>query len=363
MNTIFGDKAKVFLRRGLALCACIMLAAVCFGSFIGCGGTHVSSEADGAQRGDEADGEYGVWARRDVRLRIVATVFPAYDWTRETLGEQVGDVELTLLLDGGVDMHSYQPTADDIIQIATCDMFIYVGGESDEWVEKVLAAAVNPDMVIINLLDVLGEDVKEEERVEGMEPGHEHGAILGHEEEAEADEHVWLSVRNAKILCAQIALELEKLDSAHAVEYEQNVTEYIARLDELDAAFQCTVWEGKADTLLFADRFPFRYLTDDYGLNYFAAFPGCEAETEASFETVAFLAKKVDELNLHGILVVDDSDRKIAETVISGTEAKDQEIFVMDSMQSVTRKEAEQGMTYLSVMEENRKVLERVLAE
>lgn len=377
----------MFLRKGacrmgkwLARVLCIVLAAACFvgcgakderdpGELYGEGETHneadeAENKANGAQNRKSGMDETRSGTNAAVTpFRIVATVFPAYDWTREILGEQVGDVELTLLLDGGVDMHSYQPTADDIIRIATCDVFIYVGGESDQWVEKVLSAAVNPDMVIINLLDVLGEDVKEEERVEGMEAGHEHGAIFGQEEEAEADEHVWLSVRNAKILCAQIALELEKLDSAHAVEYEQNVTEYIARLDELDAAFQCTVREGEADTLLFADRFPFRYLTDDYGLNYFAAFPGCEAETEASFETVAFLAKKVDELNLHGILVVDGSDRKIAETVISGTEAKDQEVFVMDSMQSVTKKEAEQGMTYLSVMEENRKVLERVLAE
>lgn len=348
--------------KWLARVLCIVLVAACLA---GCGAEDERAPGETAKP-----------------FRVVATVFPAYDWTREILGEHGGDVELTLLLDGGVDMHSYQPTADDIIRIATCDMFIYVGGESDQWVEKVLSAAVNPDMVVINLLDVLGDDVKEEELVEGMDAGHGHeghaeedgvqaedwthlaeGIFAKGEEGSEMDEHVWLSVKNAEVLCSHIASLLAAANPAHAVEYEENAKAYLARLKALDAAFRNTVEEGEKNVLLFADRFPFRYLTDDYGLEYFAAFPGCEAETEASFETVAFLAGKVDELELPCVLTLDGSDGRIARTVISGTKAKDQGILTMDSMQSVTWEDTENGATYLSIMEENRRVLEAALSK
>lgn len=300
-------------------------------------------------------------ARQETKLQIVATIFPVYDWTREILGEQGKSAEhtqLTLLLDKGVDMHSYQPTVDDIVKIGSCDLFIYVGGESDEWVEEVLHAAVNPDMIVINLLETLGDRAKEEEIIEGMESAHAHEEG----EEHESDEHVWLSVRNAKYFCSVIAEALMKLDAENADLYQENAMNYAARLDELDAQFLRTVEEADKHTVLFADRFPFRYLTDDYGLEYYAAFPGCEAETEASFETITFLAGKVDELGLSCVLTMEGSDQKIAATVAANTKKQNPYILSVNSMQSVTAEEIEDGMTYLSVMEDNRSVLEKALS-
>ena len=297
------------------------------------------------------------------KLQVVTTIFPAYDWTREIVGDQAENVELTLLLDQGVDMHSYQPTVNDIIKIGSCDVFIYVGGESDKWVDEALQAAVNPDMVVIDLLETLGEGVKEEEIIEGMEEkhGHSFGEEHEHENEPEKDEHVWLSIQNAKYFCGVIADALAESDTAHAVSYQSNARDYETRLDKLDQQFQKTVGETSQRTLLFADRFPFRYLTDEYGLDYFAAFPGCEAETEASFATITFLAGKVDELGLPCVLTIDGSDTKIAQTVISNTQKKNQKILSVNSMQSVTREEIEDGMTYLTVMEKNRKAIETAL--
>ena len=225
------------------------------------------------------------------QLSIVCTIFPEYDWVKNLLGDEAKNAELTLLLDSGVDLHSYQPTADDIIKISTCDMFIYVGGESDAWVEDALKEATNKDMVVINLLEVLGDSVKEEEVVEGMEAEEEPDAEE-QEEEPEYDEHVWLSLKNAKLLCSYIAQQLALIDEANAQRYTNNADAYIAKLDALDAEYQTAVDSARVKTVLFGDRFPFRYLVDDYGLAYYAAFIGCSAETEASFETVASLAEK-----------------------------------------------------------------------
>ena len=292
----------------------------------------------------------------DGKFQIVTTIFPEYDWVRE-LTKGNDNVEITLLLDNGVDLHSYQPTADDIIKVSDCDMFIYVGGESDEWVEDALANKTNKDMVVINLLDVLGENVKEEEIVEGME-----GEEEDEEEEGpEYDEHVWLSVKSSSIICSKIAEELEKADPDNKSIYEANAKEYIAKLDELDNKYQDVVSGAKYDTVLFGDRFPFRYLVDDYNLDYFAAFVGCSAESEASFETITFLSDKVDELGLKSILQIETSDGKIANTIKDNTKSKDQQILTMDSMQSVTADELQSSVTYISVMESNLEVLKSAL--
>ncbi|MBR3356618.1 MAG: zinc ABC transporter substrate-binding protein [Solobacterium sp.] len=288
------------------------------------------------------------------KLQIVATVFPAYDWACETV-KNTDSAEVTLLTDKGVDLHSYQPSVQDIQKIASCDLLIYIGGPSDEWVDDVLAQATNPDMETICLLDVLGERVKEEETVEGMQEEEEE------EEEGEADEHVWLSLRNAKILAGEITEALVRLDGSHSREYEANAAEYTAKLEELDKAYEQAVNSSERNTLLFADRFPFRYMTDDYGLQYYAAFPGCSAETGASFETVTFLADKTDELSLKVILTIEGSAAKIAETIRDTTKTKDQMILTMDSMQSVTAKDIAGGKSYLSVMEENLEVLKEAL--
>ena len=289
----------------------------------------------------------------DGRLQIIATVFPAYDWVREVV-KDTDSAEVTLLTDKGVDLHSYQPSVQDIQKIGSCDLLIYIGGPSDEWVSDVIAQASNPDMETICLLDVLGERVKEEEAVEGMQEEEE-------EEESEADEHVWLSLRNAEILTGEIADAMKKLDASNTRKYEDNAAGYLAKLQELDKTYEQAVKDASQKTLLFADRFPFRYLTEDYGLQYYAAFAGCSAETGASFETIRFLAEKADELSLGVILTIEGSAAKIAETVRDTTKTKNQTILAMDSMQSVTAQDIADGKSYLSVMEKNLEVLREAL--
>jgi len=290
------------------------------------------------------------------KLSIVTTIFPEYDWVKEILGDKADNAEITMLLDNGVDLHSYQPTADDIVKISDCDLFIYVGGESDEWVDDALKNATNKNMKVINLLEVLGDSVKEEETVEGMQE-EEHD----HEEEAEYDEHVWLSLKNAETLCDAISGALQQIDPDNKDTYTANSDAYVKKLSALDADYKAAVDAASNKTVLFGDRFPFRYLVDDYGLSYYAAFAGCSAETEASFETISFLAGKVDELKLPCVLTIEGKDHKIAETVVENTTAKNQKVLTMDSMQSTTSKDVKNGTTYLSVMEKNLSVLKEAL--
>lgn len=310
------------------------------------------------------------------KLSIVTTIFPEYDWVREILGDKADNAEITMLLDNGVDLHSYQPTADDIVKISDCDLFIYVGGESDEWVEDALRNAANGNMKVINLLEVLGDSVKTEEIVEGMqeaeheyedaeehehEDAHAHEDAEEHEHEEEADEHVWLSLKNAKMLVRVISKALQELDPDNKDIYAANADAYVKKLSALDAEYQAAVDAASNKTILFGDRFPFRYLVDDYGLRYYAAFVGCSAETEAGFETISFLAKRVDELKLPCVLTIEGAQHKIAETVVQNTTAKNQRVLTMDSMQSTTSKDVKNGTTYLSVMEKNLSVLKEAL--
>ena len=296
------------------------------------------------------------------KLSIVTTIFPEYDWVREILGDKADNAEITMLLDNGVDLHSYQPTADDIVKISDCDLFIYVGGESDEWVEDALRNAANRNMKVINLLEVLGDSVKTEEIVEGMqEEEHEHEDVEEHEHEEEADEHVWLSLKNAKMLVRVISKALQELDPNNKDIYAANADAYVKKLSALDAEYQTAVDAASNKTILFGDRFPFRYLVDDYGLRYYAAFVGCSTETEAGFETISFLAKRVDELKLPCVLTIEGAQHKIAETIVRNTTAKNQRVLTMDSMQSTTSKDVKNGTTYLSVMEKNLSVLKEAL--
>lgn len=290
-------------------------------------------------------------------LSIVATIFPACDWVRQILGDEADQAQLTQLLDSGVDLHSFQPTVDDIVRISTCDLFIYVGGESDKWVADALRQAANPNMVVISLMDALGGSVKQEEHKPGMDDHEE-----ADEDEPEYDEHVWLSLRNAGSLCRRICGALCTLDADHADTYRQNTDHYVQKLDELDAQYAQTVENAATKTLLFADRFPFRYLTDDYALDYYAAFSGCSAETEASFETIAFLADKADELHLRAICIIETSDGRIAQTVRDATSARDQAIVTVNSMQSITAKDAENGASYLQLAKDNLEALRQALA-
>ncbi len=336
-------------------------------------------------------------AKKSDKLKVVTTIFPEYDWTREIIGNNIKNVELTLLLGNGVDLHSYQPSIQDIAKISTADIFIYVGGESDGWVKDALKNATNKNIKVINLMETLGDKVKAEEVKEGMQAeeeeehhhhdgehhddedededehededhDHDHEAEEGHhhhhhgeEDEVEYDEHVWLSLRNAKILCAEIASALSEKDSANAASYKSNLSSYTAKLDTLDSKYTAAVKAGSKNTILFGDRFPFRYLVDDYGLDYFAAFVGCSAETEASFETVIFLSKKVDELGLNSVLKIESGDGKIARTIIQNTKRKNAKVLTLDSIQSTTAKQAKAGTTYLKIMEGNLSVLTEAL--
>ena len=298
----------------------------------------------------------------DKKLNIVTTIFPEYDWTRAIMGDRADDVNLTMLLDNGTDLHSFQPAVKDIMKVSSCDLLIYVGGESDQWIEDALESAQNKDMKTINLMEVLGDSIKEEETVEGMqESDHDHDHDHEDEEEKEYDEHVWTSMRNAEVICDAIAATLEEMDPENKEIYQSNAETYKEKLSVLDEEYQETVDSAKQKTLIFADRFPFRYLVDDYGMEYYAAFSGCSAESEASFKTVTFLAGKVDELGVKSVLTMEKSDDRIAQTVIENTKAKDQKILQLNSMQSITSEEIADGATYLSVMEDNLGVLKEAL--
>ena len=312
---------------------------------------------------------------------VVATIFPVYDWIREiTKGS---DVKIILLLDKGVDLHSYQPSVQDIVKVAECDMFVYVGGESDEWVSDALKNSVNKSQIAVNLMQVLGEAVKPEEIVEGMEHDHYHNHNgeqhdYPHDEgndkdhnhdhedhhehhEPELDEHVWLSLRNAGKICSVLTENLSALYPQHSQLFYDNLSHYLQKLSELDKAYSQTVSSSKRNTLLFADRFPFRYLVDDYGIKYYAAFSGCSAESEASFHTVKFLAEKVRELNLPCVLTIEGAAHKIAQTVLASAQAKNHKVLVLDSMQSAALRDVQAGKSYLSVMADNLQILKEAL--
>lgn len=302
---------------------------------------------------------------KDKKIKIVTTIFPEYDWVMQILGDKADKADVTMLLDKGVDLHSYQPSTADIAKISEADVFIYVGGESDEWVEDVLKEAKNKKLKVINLMDVMGDKAKEEEVKEGMQPEEEEHAEEAkdgkEEEEVEYDEHVWLSLKNAKIFTKKIADVLSEVDKDDAKTYQANYESYAKKLDDLDKKYADAVASAKNKTLVFGDRFPFRYLVNDYGLDYYAAFVGCSAESEASFETVTFLAKKIDELGLNNVLTIEGKNHKIAKTVVDNTKNKDQKVLTMDSMQSTTSKDVKDGATYLGIMEKNLEVLKEAL--
>ena len=313
-------------------------------------------------------------------ISVIAVTYPQYDWFKNVLGGRADAVDLKLLIKNGADLHSYQPSAQDIAAIAGADMVVYVGGESDEWIEKALAATPKEGRIEVNMMKVLGNRVKEEEVVEGMqvetrderretkenaEENHEHAERHHHhdeEEEVENDEHIWLSLKNAEILVKALAESIAKLDTAHAAEYHMNAALYIAKISALDAQYRATMENATLKTILFGDRFPFRYLVDDYGIKYYAAFVGCSAESEASFETITFLAGKMDSLALPAIFTIDGSDGKIARAILNASKnSKNAEVLMLNSMQSVKDEQIKAGADYLSIMRGNLEVLKKAI--
>lgn len=281
--------------------------------------------------------------KRSGKINVLCTVFPLYDWARNIAGNTA---EVSLLNENGADMHSYQPTAADIVKLHSCDILIYTGGESEKWVAEVIKQTENENLRTLNLIELLG-DKAVTEREEGAER---------RENGDETDEHIWLSLKNAEILTDKIAAALSGADNKNKDIYKTNAAKYAERLAALDKEYTEALKNAKHKAMIFADRFPFRYFTEDYGLDYYAAFPGCSAETEASFETVIFLAKKADE-NGDCIFITETSNGDIAKAVNRNTAKRNKKILTLDSMQSVSKKDIKNGLTYISVMQKNLETL------
>ncbi len=294
---------------------------------------------------------------------IVVTIFPIYDWVRNVLGDEAENFELVLLMQNGSDLHSFNPGLSDMQKIRNADVFIYVGGESDHWVPDALSGSKNKDMIVLNLMDRMGSALREEEYVEGMvhDEEHEHEHEDEDEDEAEYDEHIWLSLRNARLAVSAIEEALCSLDAEHAGRYQKNAEAYLAKLADLDRRYTEAISAAPLHTLIFADRFPFRYLTEDYDLDYYAAFSGCTSEVGTSLTTVPFLAGKADELGVRYILCLESSGSNLPEKVVSMT-ARPTEILSVNSMQFVTRGDVDGGATYLGIMENNLDVLTKALS-
>lgn len=316
---------------------------------------------------------------------ILCTTFAAYDWVNNILGD-TDTFSCELLVDTGVDLHSYQPSAQDIVRIAGCRMLVYVGGESDTWVGDALHESGNEDILAISLMELVGDRALAEVELEGVESHHhhEHDEHEVHDEAEEHDEHdhegydehdhedydehdhegydehVWLSLRNAIVTCEALTAEISELDKTNASIYEENSQAYCKKLAELDVSYTDMMEHAVYDTILIGDRFPFLYLAEDYDIHYYAAYSGCSADAEASVDTVLFLAEKLVEKKLPVVFVTDSGMPDLAETIIECA-GGNQTILNLYSMQSVTREDIEKGCTYLGYMEENMQALKSAL--
>ena len=357
---------KKYIGIGLSILVAIMMV-------LGCAKKEStgSSEAESGSSVTESSSAAESNSEETKKLSIVTTIFPAYDWVKQVVGDNK-NVEISFLIDKGVDLHSYQASAADIAKITDSDLFVYVGGESDDWAEDIIKE--NPNLKYINMVDSIGEAALAEELVEGMQDEEEHdheGEEHAHEEgehaheegehedgEEEIDEHVWLSIKNAETIVSAIEAKLAEIDPDNKAEYEKNANDYLAKLDELDKDYKDTLSSIQNKTIIVGDRFPFRYLVNEYGINYYAAFKGCDAGSEASFETVKFLANKMDELNMSDIFIIDGSKGDLAKTIVDNTKDKNAKVLVLDSMQST---KSSDNASYLDIMKKNLEVLKEVL--
>ena len=350
---------KKYIGIGLSILVAIMMV-------LGCAKKEStgSSEAESGSSVTESSSVAESNSEETKKLSIVTTIFPAYDWVKQVVGDNK-NVEISFLIDKGVDLHSYQASAADIAKITDSDLFVYVGGESDDWAEDIIKE--NPNLKYINMVDSIGEAALAEELVEGMQDEEEHeneseehaNEEGEHEEgEEEIDEHVWLSIKNAETIVSAIEAKLAEIDPDNKAEYEKNANDYLAKLDELDKEYKDTLSSIQNKTIIVGDRFPFRYLVNEYGIKYYAAFKGCDAGSEASFETVKFLANKMDELNMTDIFIIDGSKGDLAKTIVDNTKDKNAKVLVLDSMQST---KSSDNASYLDIMKKNLEVLKEVL--
>lgn len=327
----------------------------------GCGMSGQQTEQNGGKEQNKVENE---------KISVVATIFPQYDFVRQIAGN---DVELKMLLKPGEETHSYEPTPQDIIAIQNSDLFIYVGGENDAWVEDILESMPDNGRKTLKLVDCV--DTVEEEHVEGMkeERGHNHDDHDDHDEDEadheehgqeeihsvhEIDEHVWTSPLNAIKIVEQIKEELCEIDPENASDYEENAEAYVEQLKELDQEFQDVVDHSKRKLMIFGDRFPFRYFAEAYGLDYYAAFSGCASDTEPSAATMAFLINKVRDENIKTVLKMELSNENIAKAIAEATNADVKEFY---SCHNLTAEQFADGETYLSLMEKNVETLREVL--
>ena len=350
---------KKYIGIGLSILVAIMMV-------LGCAKKEStgSSEAESGSSVTESSSVAESNSEETKKLSIVTTIFPAYDWVKQVVGDNK-NVEISFLIDKGVDLHSYQASAADIAKITDSDLFVYVGGDSDDWAEDIIKE--NPNLNYINMVDSIGEAALAEELVEGMQDEEEHDNESEehaneegeHEDgEEEIDEHVWLSIKNAETIVSAIEAKLAEIDPDNKAEYEKNANDYLAKLDELDKEYKDTLSSIQNKTIIVGDRFPFRYLVNEYGIKYYAAFKGCDAGSEASFETVKFLANKMDELNMTDIFIIDGSKGDLAKTIVDNTKDKNAKVLVLDSMQST---KSSDNASYLDIMKKNLEVLKEVL--
>ncbi|TCS74522.1 zinc transport system substrate-binding protein [Muricomes intestini] len=342
-NKADAESRKKFLKM-LPFCLLLILLGT---AITGCKATVFQNNSD-------------VHNSADRKLKVVSTIFPQYDFVRQIAGDKV---DLKMLLKPGEESHSYEPTPQDIIAIQNCDVFLYVGGENDEWVEDILSSIDEENIKILRLVDCV--DTVEEEHVEGMkEERHGHGEGEQHKEdehsEGEVDEHVWTSPQNAIEIVDNITELLCREDSSNAELYRKNAKIYDTKLNKLDEDFLNVTEQSTNNTLVFGDRFPFRYFADAYDLEYYAAFSGCASDTEPSAATMAFLINKVKDDNLPVVLKMDLSNDNIAKAIAEATGAK---VKVFYSCHNITAKQFQEGVTYLSMMEKNAETLKEALAD
>lgn len=317
--------ARLYRKLAVFLVMCIMTF-----QFIGC--TNTESENNG-------------------KIKVVSTIFASYDFARQ-IGGNVADI--TMLLKPGVESHSYEPSPKDIITVQECDVFIYVGGENDAWVDNILESMDTSDITIIKMIDLV--DKYEEEAVEGMD-GHEHTDECEHDH-SEWDEHVWTSPVNAIKICKALTEAFVKNDKANKAVYEENSDRYIEELKKLDETFRKIVGTADRKVIVFGDRFPLRYFVEEYNLEYYAAFPGCSSETEASAATVAFLIDKVKEEGIPVVFKIELSSDSMANTIAEGSGAK---VLTFNTCHNVTSEEFEKGENYITLMYRNANALKEAI--
>lgn len=282
--------------------------------------------------------------------KVVSSTFSAYDFSKNIL-DGVDGYDVSYLTTSGTDLHSFVPTTKDIVNLATADLVIYIGGPSDEWIEDAIKNKVNPNQKVICLMELLKDSIVEEEFIEGMTEEEEE------EEGIEYDEHVWMSLDNASVIAKEISLKLSEIDPSNKPSFDKNLEKYVSKLDTLRADFEKGIKEGTKDTVIVCDRFPFRYLFDEFDLKYYAAFPGCSAESEAGFDTVVFLSNKISQLNVDYVCVLENSPGEISKVVLDSSDKKDVGVLSLNSLQSVSMADVDSGASYLGIMRDNLETL------